>query len=91
MAALHRLTADMAVELQESGVAVIAVWPPASTTDGMLAAQDLFDDITDWKPPLFTGRVVAALASSEHQLGVSGTALVIEDLACELGISHTST
>ena len=32
-AGLHRLTHDMAAELRETGVSVVSVWPPASTTE----------------------------------------------------------
>jgi hypothetical protein len=77
----------MAVELREAGVAVVSVWPPASKTEGVLAQQEVFGDISEWRPPLFTGRVVAAFASAEDQIARSGQALVIEDLAKELGVS----
>ena len=85
-AGLHRLSADMAVELRDAGVAVVSIWPPASKTEGVLAQPDVFGDISDWKPPLFTGRVVAAFVAGEDVLARSGEALVIEDLANELGI-----
>jgi NAD(P)-dependent dehydrogenase (short-subunit alcohol dehydrogenase family) len=62
-AGLHRLSADMAVELRDAGVAVISVWPPASKTEGVIAQPDAFGDISGWKPPLFTGRVVAAFVA----------------------------
>jgi dehydrogenase/reductase SDR family protein 1 len=86
-AGLHRLSADMAVELRDFGVAVVSVWPPASKTEGVLAQPDVFGDLSEWRPPLFTGRVVAALASADFPLTRSGQALVIEDLAVELGVS----
>lgn len=88
-AGLHRLSADMAVELRDTGVAVVSVWPPASTTEGVLAQPDVFGDLSGWKPPLFTGRVVAALAATDDVLARSGEALVIDDLARELGIRVT--
>jgi NAD(P)-dependent dehydrogenase (short-subunit alcohol dehydrogenase family) len=90
-AGLHRLSADMAVELREVGVAVVSVWPPASKTEGVLAQPDVFGDISEWRPPLFTGRVVAALTSAEDGLARSGQALVIEDLAKELGVSAATS
>ena len=86
-AGLHRLSADMAVELREVGIAVVSIWPPASKTEGVLAQPDVFGDLSQWRPPLFTGRVVAALASAEDSLARSGQALIIEDLAGELGVS----
>lgn len=86
-AALHRLSADMSVELREFGVAVVSIWPPASRTEGVLAQADVFGDVSDWRSPLFTGRVVAAFATAADWLARSGDALVINDLAEMLGIS----
>jgi dehydrogenase/reductase SDR family protein 1 len=89
-AGLHRLSSDMAAELDDTGVAVVSVWPPASKTEGVLAQPDAFDDISDWKPPLFTGRVVAAFVAAEDVLPRSGEALVIDELGQELGIGDPS-
>ena len=90
-AGLHRLSADMAVELRDRGVAVVSVWPPASKTEGVLAQPEVFGDISGWRPPLFTGRVVAAFVAGENLLERSGEALVIEDLADELGITDPTS
>jgi NAD(P)-dependent dehydrogenase (short-subunit alcohol dehydrogenase family) len=86
-AGLHRLTSDMAVELRDTGVAVIAVWPPATRTEGVLADADVFGDLSRWREPIFTGRVVAAFVATREPLAFSGQALVITDLASELGVS----
>jgi len=86
-AGLQRLTGDMAVELRDRNVAVVAVWPPASTTEGVVAEPDVAGDLSKWRPPIFTGRVVAALAARDDVLARSGDALVITDLAEELGIA----
>jgi len=85
-AGLHRLSADMATELLDHGVAVLSIWPPASRTEGVLDQPDVWGDVSGWRPPLFTGRVVAALVASGDCLARSGQALVIEDLAKEFGI-----
>jgi dehydrogenase/reductase SDR family member 1 len=85
-AGLHRLSADMAAELHGTGIAVVEIWPPASTTEGVLAQADVFGDLTNWRSPLFTGRVLAAFASGGDWLARSGQALVVTDLAKELGI-----
>ena len=77
----------MSVELREFGVAVVSIWPPASRTEGVLAQADVFGDVSDWRSPLFTGRVVAAFATAADWLARSGDALVINDLAEMLGIS----
>jgi len=86
-AGLHRLTSDMAAELREYGVAVIAVWPPGTRTEGVLARPELVPDLSAWKEPIFTGRVVAALAVAGNGLARSGEALVVKDLAEEFGLS----
>jgi len=86
-AGLHRLSTRMAVELRDVGVAVVEIWPPASRTEGVLAEPEVWGDVSEWRPTLFTGRVVAALASTEDMLGRSGEALVVEDLAEELGVT----
>jgi dehydrogenase/reductase SDR family member 1 len=84
-AALRRLTSDLAAELDGTGVAVVEVWPPATTTEGVLADSDVFGDLSRWLPPLFTGRVVAALAA-EGNGSRSGGAFAITELADELGV-----
>lgn len=85
-AALHRLTSDMAMELKSSGVAVVEVWPPASRTEGVLAQPEVFGDPSGWKEPIFTGRVLAEWAATADVLAKSGEALVVEDLAQDLGV-----
>ncbi len=86
-AGLHRLGLDLANELRDFGIAVVSVWPPASRTEGVLAEKEVFGDLSEWKEPIFTGRVVAALAASPDMLARSGSALVVEDLAHELGVN----
>ena len=77
----------MAVELRDQGVAVFSVWPPASLTEHVLAQPEVFGDVSQWKPTIFTGRVVAALAAESDPMARTGQALVISDVARELGIS----
>jgi dehydrogenase/reductase SDR family protein 1 len=86
-AGLHRMSADMATELRDFGVAVVSVWPPASLIEGVLANPELFGDLSRWRPPVFTGRVIAALAAADDPLARTGQALVITDLAQELGVA----
>jgi dehydrogenase/reductase SDR family member 1 len=87
-AGLHRLSNDMAVELRDTGVAVVEIWPPFSTTEGVLAQPDVFEDVSRAKPLLFTGRVVAAFVAHGDALAKSGVTLVIDDLAKELGVTE---
>ena len=86
-AGLHRMSGDMAIELGEFGVAVVSVWPPASRTEGVLVQKEVFGDVSKWREPIFTGRVIAALAASSDLLARSGEALIIEDLAVTLRVS----
>jgi hypothetical protein len=76
----------MAAELREYGVAVVAVWPPGTRTEGVLAQAEIFPNLDEWKDPIFTGRVVAALVTVGTGLEHSGEALVVTDLAETLGI-----
>ncbi len=85
-AALHRLTADMAIELRGVGIAVVSIWPPGTRTEGVLAQQDVWGDISDWNSPLFTGRVLAAFLARENALARTGEALDVEELAKQWGI-----
>lgn len=84
-AALDRMTADMAEDLRPHRVTVLSLWPPPTSTPGMIAAAGEDDDPTSWSLPEFTGRVVAALAASDH-FGRTGTAVRARELATELGV-----
>jgi dehydrogenase/reductase SDR family member 1 len=85
-AALDRMTADMAEDLRSHHVTVLSLWPPPTSTPGMLAAAGADDDPTTWSTPEFTGRVIAALVASEH-LGRTGQSFRARELAAELGVS----
>jgi len=87
-AALRRMTSDMAVELRSTGVTVLEIWPPATRTEAVLADPELFGDLSAWREPIFTGRVVAALARSGDIAEHSGKSLVVEELATQFGIPH---
>jgi dehydrogenase/reductase SDR family member 1 len=85
-AALHRLTNDMAVELRERNVSVVEVWPPATKIEAVMAEPAMFGDLSGWREPVYTGRVLAALAARGDWMAQSGETLVIEDLARTFGI-----
>jgi dehydrogenase/reductase SDR family member 1 len=85
-AAVDRMTADMAQELEQHGVAVLSLWPPPSSTDGMLAVAQ-GDAASKWSEPVFTGRIVAALAAGSDLLERSGKAFRARELGDELGIA----
>jgi dehydrogenase/reductase SDR family protein 1 len=86
-AALHRMTSDMATELRDAGVAVLALWPPATKTEGVLAEQDIWGDISDWNSPMFTGRVLAAFLIREDAPAMTGQSLDVEELAKQWGMA----
>ncbi|GAC1443343.1 MAG: SDR family NAD(P)-dependent oxidoreductase [Mycobacteriales bacterium] len=84
--ALDRMTADMAEELRDHRVTALSLWPPPTSTPGMLAAAGADDEPTSWSVPEFTGRVVAALAASGH-FSRTGRAFRARELAAELGVA----
>jgi len=85
-AAVHRLTADMARELEPKQVAVVELFAPFTTTESSRTrAAHLGTDYSGAYSPLFSGRAVAALAANPRVLERTGTALVATDLATQYG------
>lgn len=87
-AALDRMTADMAEDLRPHHVTVLSLWPPPTSTPGMLAAVGDDDEPNTWSTPEFTGRVIAALAASAH-FDRTGQASRARELAVQLGVHDT--
>jgi NAD(P)-dependent dehydrogenase (short-subunit alcohol dehydrogenase family) len=85
-AGLHRLTADMAAELDGTGVTVVEVWPHATRTEGVLAAPGTFGDLAAWQQPVLSGRVLAAFIAAGDWPARHGQALDLRPLADELGV-----
>ena len=86
-AALDRMTADMARDLTPHGVTVLGVWPPPSSTEGMLEGAGEDDDVNQWSLPVVTGRVIAALSADPDVARLAGTSPRIRDLATEYGVT----
>jgi dehydrogenase/reductase SDR family member 1 len=96
-AAVDKMTADMAHELSDRGVAVVSVWPGlvrtelvelgARRTDDGRAVLDLPGegtfDLADAESPRFTGRAVVALAADPDVMKRSGRAFAVGQLAEE--------
>src|SRR5262249_31436616 len=96
-AAVDKMTADMAHELADRGVAVVSVWPGpvrpgrvelgARRTDDGRAVLDLPGegtfDLADAESPRFTGRAVVALATDADVMKRSGQAFPVGQLAEE--------
>jgi dehydrogenase/reductase SDR family protein 1 len=92
-AALDRMTADMARELEPHGVAVVSLWPGPIKGEKILARPDrvppevLAFILAKGESPQFTGRAVAALAADPRVLEKTGRAFRVAALAAEYGFS----
>jgi NAD(P)-dependent dehydrogenase (short-subunit alcohol dehydrogenase family) len=100
-AALDKMTADMAHELEPHGVAVVSVWPGlvrteivelgARRTDDGRSVLDLPGegtfDLDDAESPRFVGRAVAALATDPAVMQRSGTTPTVAALAETYGFT----
>ena len=103
-AALDRMTADMAHELEPHGVAVVSIWPGlvrtelvmfgARRTDEGRSVLDLPGegtfDLDDAESPRFVGRGVVALASDTKVLARTGGAFYVADLANDYGFTDVN-
>jgi NAD(P)-dependent dehydrogenase (short-subunit alcohol dehydrogenase family) len=85
-AATDKLTADMAVELQPYGVAVVSLYPGLVRTEKVMAAAAWLD-LANSESPEFTGRAVAALAGDPKVMRLSGTVVVAASLARQYGFT----
>lgn len=86
-AGLDRLTADMAIELEPKGVAAVALYPGSVSTEFIedVAAQRGMD-LSNSQTPLFVGRSVCALLSSDDLMSRTGTIQWVEDLGEEFDL-----
>lgn len=79
-AALDKMTADMAHDLQDRGVAVVSLWPNVTRTEGIDAAIragdterfERFGGAEGLETPRYNGRAVVALASDPDRMRRSG-------------------
>ncbi|HKC18729.1 MAG TPA: SDR family NAD(P)-dependent oxidoreductase [Candidatus Dormibacteraeota bacterium] len=85
-AAVDRMTADMAEDLEPFGVTVVSYWPPPTATERMVEGAGPGDDPSAWSLPEFNGRVIARLATLADLHRRSGSVLVARELAAELGV-----
>lgn len=83
-AAVDRLSADMAWELEPHGVAAVSLYPGLVRTEGVLRFAQYFD-LSNSESPTFQGRAVVALAADPDVLRHTGRALVSAELAAEYG------
>ena len=79
-AALDKMTADMAHELRDRGVAVVSLWPNVTRTEGINAAIEAgdterferFGGADNLETPRYDGRAVVALATDPERMERSG-------------------
>ncbi len=79
-----RLTRDFAIEGREDGLVVIGLWPSQVLTEFMLESIERGDiglDEEHAETPLYTGRVVAALAADASRAERSGQVFTTAELA----------
>jgi len=87
-AGVDKLSADMAHQLRQYKIASIALWPPLTRTEKIMAFKENYDLKKSYSP-LFTGLAVAALASDPKILEKTGKSFRVTDLAAEYGFSDT--
>ena len=86
-AGLDRLTADMAIELKEKGIAAISLYPGSVATEFIKAhAESRGTDLSGSQTPLGVGRTVAALALASDLMDRSGSIQWVEDLSREFDV-----
>jgi len=99
-AAVDKMTADMAVELDGTDVTVVSLWPGLVRTE-MLEAAAIHDgdeiyielpgegrfDLTNAESPRFLGRAVVAMADDPELAKRAGKAFTSAGLARELGFT----
>ena len=72
-AATDKMSADMAHELRDHGIAVVSLDPGLVRTEAVMqAAKSGWLDISNSESPEFIGRVIAALYADPNLMGRSG-------------------
>jgi NAD(P)-dependent dehydrogenase (short-subunit alcohol dehydrogenase family) len=85
-AATDKMTADMAVELEPHGVAVVSLYPGMVRTEKVMEAAQWLN-LTNSESPDFIGRTVVALAGDANVNRYTGRVLVAAALAQEYGFA----
>ena len=87
-AAVDRMVADMARELEGTEVSAVALHPGLVRTENVLANAEHFD-LSHSQSPELAGRVVAALARDSEAGRENGSVLAVAELAERYGIRDT--
>ena len=96
--ACDRLAAEIATELKPHNVAAFSLWPGIVGTEHIseLVEEnktdsnpqlDLMASRFNWETPLFTGKVIAALAAEPHVMQLSGKLQIVAELAARYRIN----
>lgn len=86
-AATDKMTADMAVELRDKNIHVLALYPGLVRTEKVMANAE-YMDLSNSESPRFIGRTVAALSHNrELTQELSGTVAIAADIAGKLGVT----
>ena len=86
-AGLDRLTADMALELRDKGVAAVVLYPGSVATEFAADwAARRGRDLADAQTPTLVGEAAAALLAADDLLDRSGTIQWVEDLVEEFDL-----
>lgn len=89
-AAVDKLASDMAHQLRQHNVASLAIWPPLTRTEKVMAYKEQYNLKKSFSP-LFTGLAVVALAADPKIMDKSGLSLRVTDLTSEYGFSDTGS
>jgi NAD(P)-dependent dehydrogenase (short-subunit alcohol dehydrogenase family) len=85
-AATDKMTADMAHELKDYGVAVVSLYPGLVRTEKVMEAA-AYLDLSNSESPRYVGRAVAALASDANVMAKSGRVVVAAACGEEYGFT----
>lgn len=86
---LDKMAADMAIDLEGTGVTTLSLWPGLVRTETLLAAgvEEIEGfPVAEAETPEFIGRVIAALAADPTTARRTGHTLVATEAADEYGI-----
>jgi len=91
-AGTDKMTADMATDLQGTGVAAVSLWPGFILTDAVrqtppeMMPEEYRALLPTWETPEFSALVVDALADDPQLGGLNGRALIGAELGLHYGI-----
>lgn len=94
-AGTDKMTSDMAIDFQDSGVSVVSFWPGFILTDAVraLPPEMIPDDLKQmmplWETPEFSAAVLGALLDDPDVATYSGKAVIGAELAERYGIKDS--